>query len=432
MNTRTNYHNRSTTLEEQKLYDHLLQCVANETTDDLIARFRALFIDGVGYPDRDVALGLDEILATPDADQYFRYILNRCCHILINRWQTQPQLQPAIPNLIGLFEQEPVARVTEYSRSRSVRRLRQIVREFQETEQYTTLRRLALVIESRQRHVLRDEDPGSTPLGTLINRYPYLYEYCLVSDDSDLEHQHHVRRIQVEAQHKFEVDLSHYVNYRVRLARLNRQHAEQSIERLRQVDNPTLLSDRDLVSSLKQFSGKVGDGRSYRDGANRFLLNSCQTSPSYRVFKEELYDYILTDVDPGYSRRQFGKVLNDQLIKIYSDSDSKPVNDFLIVRTCSQLLNFLVVDSAAGGKHFVFIDLINNLGPILTTGLLLKIVLICRKVKPYLERRFSILFNHYETSTRDMVMWLVNMLENLNIALSLNFGTLDLSHIIGS
>jgi hypothetical protein len=60
-------------------------------------------------------------------------------------------------------------------------------------------------------------------------------------------------------------------------------------------------------------------------------------------------------------------------------------------------------------------------------GLLLKIVLICRKVKPYLERKFAILFNHYETSTTSTVSWLVGTLEQLNIAFSLNFGNMDLS-----
>ena len=60
-------------------------------------------------------------------------------------------------------------------------------------------------------------------------------------------------------------------------------------------------------------------------------------------------------------------------------------------------------------------------------GVLLRIVLLCRKVRPYLERRFSILFNHYEYSEQRAVQWLVNALEMLNIALVTNFGKLDLS-----
>jgi hypothetical protein len=66
-----------------------------------------------------------------------------------------------------------------------------------------------------------------------------------------------------------------------------------------------------------------------------------------------------------------------------------------------------------------------------TTGLLLRILLICHQVRPFLERRFSILFNHYEVASSETVAWLVNLFENINVALSLNFGSVDLSHAGG-
>jgi hypothetical protein len=90
----------------------------------------------------------------------------------------------------------------------------------------------------------------------------------------------------------------------------------------------------------------------------------------------------------------------------------------------------LVLESSSHPEHFVFVDLINNLGPLFTTGLLMKVVLLCRKVKPYLEKRFSILFSHYESASQNSVEWLVKMFENLNIALSMTFGKTDLSHLI--
>ncbi|NJR65047.1 MAG: hypothetical protein HC772_06555, partial [Leptolyngbyaceae cyanobacterium CRU_2_3] len=93
------------------------------------------------------------------------------------------------------------------------------------------------------------------------------------------------------------------------------------------------------------------------------------------------------------------------------------------------LLNFLVADKPQHPNHFTFIDLITNLGPIATIGILLKIVLICRKVKPCLERRLSILFSHYEMCTRESVEWLVQALETLNVALTTNFGSITLSLI---
>jgi hypothetical protein len=119
--------------------------------------------------------------------------------------------------------------------------------------------------------------------------------------------------------------------------------------------------------------------------------------------------------------------LHEHLKNTLPQSDNQKPSEFLILRTCSQLLNFLVVESSQRPKHFVFVDLITNLGATVTTVLLLKIVLLCRKVKPYLEKRFSILFNHYESSTRDGVPWLIKSLENLNVAFSIHFGRADLS-----
>ena len=101
-----------------------------------------------------------------------------------------------------------------------------------------------------------------------------------------------------------------------------------------------------------------------------------------------------------------------------------------MVRTCGQLLNFLVVENSRKLNHFTFVDLVGNMGATATTGLLLKVVLLCTKVKPYLEKRLAILFDHYESATQESVMWLVQVLENLNIAFSTNFGSANLSLVV--
>ncbi len=421
MSTSTAYHNRSISPQEQALYDHWLSCVETESPEQLIERFQTLFIDGTGYPHRDVVLALDEILASKEMEDYFQYVLNRCCHILINRWQARSQCQSAIPQLIALFEQEPSSKRAEFSRSRQVRNLHRVVSRFVHTEQYLTLKRLARLLEQPEQSVA----DKNQPLGTLIQRYPYLYEHCLVNDDSPEELQDNIRRIQTKAQHEFEVNLSHYVTYRVRRAQARRQGGDNKLIHLRPVPNPTLLSDRELVTSINQFSGKVDQGRTYRDSAQIFIQRN--QAITFGGFKRELYVYLSGTIPTSNGSSKFNASLSQHLNQTLAQNDHQPLNDFLMVRSLSQLLNFLVVESPAHPQHFVFIDLINNFGPILTTSLLLKLALICRKIKPYLERRFSILFNHYETATQGTVDWLVKMLENLNVAFSLNFGSVDIA-----
>lgn len=424
MSTWTAHYNRPVNDEEQKLYDHLLSLVQSEMPSQLVQRFRSLFVDVMGYPDAEILLSLDKLATSKSADQEFRFVLNRCCHILINRWQARPQFQTAIPELIGIFEEFPARPFTEFSRSRSVRRIRELVKEFIDSEQYITLRRLAQVIN----HSNDTSTPSNAPLGTLICRYPYLYEHCLLAEGSPYEHQQTIRHLQIQAQRQYEIDLSQYVTYQVRRSQIADGVSSQATNRLYPAKNPTLLSDQELCIALKQFAGKSQGAYSYRDIAQRFLTHSIQT-PTFRAFKDDLYDYITASVDSEYGKRQFNNQLYAHLENTLPESDDQRPNDFLIIRTCSQLLNFLVIESLQRPNHFLFVDLLSNLGPTLTTGLLLKIVLFCRKVKPYLEKRFSILFSHYEASRHDTVQWLVQAMENLNVALSTNFSSIDLSFV---
>jgi len=152
--------------------------------------------------------------------------------------------------------------------------------------------------------------------------------------------------------------------------------------------------------------------------------------PTIEPFKNELFDYLKTSLtESSYGKRVFAEKLYKQIQGIFPHSDSQKFTEFLMIRTCSQLLNFLVVESPQNPEHFIFLDLISNLGPLITIGLLIKIVLICNQVKPYLEKRFSILFFHYEDTAPKDIVWLVKALENLNIALSCHFGSMDLTFV---
>ena len=424
MNTWTTRHSRQAEQDEQLLYDHFLRLVQSELPSDLVQRFRLLFIDGIDYPNAEISAALEKIAANKSADQEFRFVLNRCCHILINRWQARPQYQTYIPTLIEVFESATACSTREYARSRSVRRLRELVKDFVDSDQYLALRRLAQVTSQNI-----ETNPLGVPLGKLIHRYPYLYEHCLVAEGSTLEQQQTIRHLKARAERQYELDLSQFVTYQVRRSQISRSNLPEVASRVLQpAKNPTLLSDEALCVAVKHFAGKSQGADTYRDSAQRFLTHSSQTS-SFHSFKDDLYQYMTASVDQEYGNRQFNNQLYAQLNAALPESNAHRVNDFLIVRTCSQLLSFLVVESSQKPSHFVFVDLLSNIGPAMATGLLLKIVLICRKVKPNLEKRFSILFSHYESSKRENVQWLVQAMEHLNLALSTNFSTLDLSFI---
>ncbi|GBF82588.1 hypothetical protein [Aphanothece sacrum] len=403
--------------EEQVLYDYLLEQVKTDSPSQLIEDFRYLFVEGRGFRDVQVYAALEKIVKRKNIEYQFNYFFNRCCHILINSWQMQPQLQSAIPELIAIFENLAPARS---GFNNTANQIRYLVKNFVQSDQYVKLQRLARVINSKQN--------TCNSVGNLIDRYPYLYNHCLLSEDSSQEHQQTVRHIKAQTEKRFEVNLSRYVTYKVRLAQVARspQMSEEEGRIIRPVKNPTLLNDKELNRALKHFVGNVDGGSSYKSLSQNFLTQSVHTQ-SFQGFKDDLYEYLLSSMDSQYAKGQFNKKIYQILQNTLPECNHQKPSEFLMLRTSSQLLNFLVVESSNKPDHYVFVDMISNMGVTQTMGVLLKVILICNKVKPYLEKRFSILFNHYESFAREGVPWLVKSLENLQLAFSVHFGKVDLS-----
>jgi hypothetical protein len=403
--------------EEQVLYDYWLDRVRTDSPEELIEDFRRLFIEGRGYQEAPIYLALERLVKAKDAEIRFYYFFNRCCHILVNRWQMQSTCQPAILELVSLLDNLPSPGPGHYSTANT---LRHLVKKFTLSDDYVKLQRLARIISSQY------SEETAPCVGTLINRYPYLYDHCLLSDESPREQRQTVRRIKVKTERCFEVNLSHYVTYQVRLGQVAHtpKTSEEAGRIIQPVKNPTLLNDKELNRALKYYVSPVEGNYTYKALSQNFLANTVYSS-TYKDFKNDLYDYLITSVD--YGKGQFNKKLYDVLQNTLPQWDQQKPSEFLILRTSSQLFNYLVVESSQKPDHYIFIDMITNMGVTRTVGLLLKLVLVCPKVKPHLDKRFSILFNHYEGFSRDQVPWLVKSLESLQVAFSIHFGKADLS-----
>ncbi|MBE9222683.1 hypothetical protein IQ215_08225 [Cyanobacterium stanieri LEGE 03274] len=409
---------------EQYLFDHLLYCVKTETPEQVIERFHRLFIQAQGYDDQKVWECLANIIGNPQSSEQFPLILNRCCHILVNRWQLSPQTQGYIVDLINCFKYVPKSLHRGYVRTFS-EQLRSCVRGFIDSDYYKQLKRLANVIGEGK---MKKEEKKEEILGNLINRYPYLYDHCLLGVGSSIEQQQTVHKVKHELEKKFETHLSRFVTYQLRVAQ-KRDNGEAIDSRIiTPVENPTLLSKRDLGRSLKQYVGAAENGYSYQEVSRSFLAHT-QGVRNYQIFKDNLYEYITQSIDGKYGKNSFNKRLYEQFQGLYPEYNNKRPDEFLKTRTYSQIFNYLIVESPQNPNHLVFMDMISNMGTTKTVGLFLKLVLTCNRLKPYLEKRFSILFNHYESFTKDGAMWLVRSLEKVNVAFSVNFSNVDMSFL---
>lgn len=399
----SNHRSASAAELENRLYAYLQRCRQREDAEQVLARFHDLFIQAEEFDDSDVWSTLVELAHRPHAEREFKYTLNRCSYTLVNPWSTEAKNHWAVPALVQLFEDIPTA-PSSASETYTIRRLSRL---FAQTEQYAALRRFANLIDDQAVTVT---PVGEQPVGKQLKRYPFLYDSSLLTKDSDQHQKSQVLKLRQEAEAKLGVQLARYCDQQTRGATT--------------VSNPTRLSTNELSSALKYYTGKVEGNRSHRDLAQMFSTYS-KTVRSFRDFKEELLEYLLSplaDADPRYVNNQFRRSLQQYLRDTLTDFDDQRLTEFVVITTCQRLLNFLVVQGRQQPVFRRFWQLLNDAGHTLAVGLLLRIVLFCSAVKPWLENRLTVLFNYHERYTCKDVPWLVNTLEHMNIALLANFG----------
>jgi hypothetical protein len=383
---------------EQYIYSDWMQAAQTCAPAELIQRFYRLYIaPDDSHPNPSVREALRQILQDERCLFHFKYILNRTCYILINTWSSTAWHREAIPSLIHQFEKLP----PEPQQLGEAVRLHELVEHFKQTTEYKALQALAQMVANQMQELAI---ASQAPMQTLVYRYPFTYDYLLLPNSSDRLQQQAVRRIQVEAQTQFERDLSQYLTYR------------QSHHSFR---NPTLLSSDHLDQALFQFRGKIYGSYTQRDMASHFRT-ACGWTRSYREFKQELYHYLTLGL-PQYGEGRFLNRLKQRLESTLSRCDGLPLDDSLIEETCHELIYFLIIERSPGYDHFTFLDLVSNIGATLTIALVLKIALLSKRAKRWLEKRFTLLFNHHASRSIADAQWLVESLETFNVGLSTNF-----------
>ncbi len=409
--------------DERIIYGHLQSCLFSEPPERILERFQQLFIDATTYEDLAVQAALERLIGARHTNEKFHAFLNHCCYLVIDYWQFDSALRPYLFDLFALFQHVPEPGMKQ---SRRVRFVRQSARDFSDTEQYRMLQRLAKVLNPQQ---AAQRPPETHRMSDLIHRYPFLFRRCLLNDASLYEDQQTVKQIQSRVQHHLEFALTRFVTYQVRLAQAAkaRQLSSGAGRLLRREPNPTLLGNRELAAALKHFFGRLPNQPcNHRELAQRFLY-SVDRIRSYAEFKTALYDYLMTPISElPYCKQQFGDRLAAQIDAILPHYNQHKLDESLILRTATKLANLLIVDPQTS-NHYLFVELVANLGATMTVGLLLRLVLICRPVLPEIERRLGLLYEHYESSLQTDVSWLIKALENQNLALIVHFGNADLS-----
>ncbi|AFZ42787.1 hypothetical protein PCC7418_0558 [Halothece sp. PCC 7418] len=413
----------STQQKQEQIYEHLKACVQKETPEEVLGRYHRLFVQATGYEDPEIREALEQIVKEEEKNKNFSSFVSYCCYLAINYWLTQDaEAQQAIGDLVQNFQEIP-----PFARSQTMasRRIREKVSEFSKSDYFLRMQRLRTLLITDE-ETQRDK---SQPLSAILGRYPFLFQDCILPQDNYPETKRTLKKFQVKQQQDFEASLANYITNQVRLSRLAKRYNcwEKAQESITAIPNPTLLKEPELISTLQHFISGVQGTSTYQDLAKRFITHSSKAD-TFKIYKRDLYEYLVNSLDGDYVKKQFRKRLSTYLKNTLVDWDRQKPNEQLMLRVANNLLKFLVVESRQNIDHYLYLDLITHLGPTQTVGLLLKIMLLSNKINPYLMSRFAILYNHYENVPRHNVHWLFKSLENLKIALTIHNSTVDLSY----
>lgn len=408
------------------VYNHLAQLRKTLSQDELLDRFRSLFIVGMDYPEPSVLAAVSRIAVAPWADEEFNHVLNRCCYVLINYWWSNSGLKQGTVKLVKLFEDLPALEMVPSA----VRKLRGRVKQFLKTEQFAT-------IQDRARAVEQDVEAGDSAQKTVrdhIARYPFLYPHLLMNWDQSDEGYHAVRTLQAQKEEKFEADLHRYCVAYWRSRKAGPLSAAAPIVPTT-VKNPTLFDSTELTQTIQIYTGKVHQNRTYQELADQARIQMMR-APSFQAAKHHLHSYLTATIDPHYREHRFDSWLSSQLLGTLPEHNSDLPQRTLLIQTCCELVAALLANPGQHVEnHLVFMDFNHNLGPTATVGLLLQILLLCRGfvhhqwevIKSYVSRFFASMFKHYQSATTGQVSWLIDCLESLQIAFAIHSDRTDFS-----
>jgi hypothetical protein len=375
---------------QQTIYSFLLDIVKKWPPEEVLLEFKRLFlyhVDGVTSSAIDAVY---ELVFTNEATE-FTNTLKRCCYILVNNWDAARQVN-SIKDLIAAFNEDLTFRDTT---SPTLKRLKLWVDAFRRSQDFADLK----LFVARYDRQAEEDAPWS-------NRFTsYLLVPQYINLQNPIEQREAARALAKQLRHQFKVDLAMYVA---------RSQSAQATEQ--PPENPTALGD-DVLRLVKTVVAKRGN-YSYLSLSNIFLEQV--RNVSYADFKRSLHKYLIFTADKQENAFVTAlKVrLSAQLDALYISYESQRVSDALILRTCNRVIDFLTTDNRKEPSS-LFVLLLSQGNPMTLVVTLLKLILISRNSRLYLEARIADLIHYYENLPEKECLWVVNFLEIFNVTFTI-------------
>lgn len=377
---------------QQTIYDFLLKIVKEHPPEEVLGKFKQLFI----RPDETLSsekLSALSVIVLANNELEFRNTLKRCCYILVNNWEVLRQHQ-AVQALVRLFSDPIIRRNTL---SPTLKRHRQWLIHFIESKDFQDLELFVFKFSTAKK------------TGRWSTRYTsYLLAPQYIDSGNPVEQRDAARTLAKRLKERFKFDLAVYT------AHSQAANSTLAVSHHRNPKNPTALGE-DALRLIKTLVAKRGQF-SYRNLAHLFLQQTKQLS--YAGFKKSLLEYLI------FSENQQGFVnviklkLAEKLENLYQKHSQAEINRSLILRTCNRMIDCLTTEDQK--KPSPLFTLLLSQGNSLTLAIvLLKIILISRSSHLYLEARIADLIGYYEQYPEEQCDWIINFLEIFSVTFAI-------------
>jgi hypothetical protein len=381
---------------QQRVYGFFLEIVRRYAPEQVIYQFRCLFIDYSEIDDSLAFAALGKIIFF-DREQEFRNTLVRCCYILINNWRLTSNYHYT-RLLIGLFSDPSIQEPTRITKLKT---LRTWLKNFVASSDYESL--LLFLGKSTYRAKNNWSDRFTS--------------YLLTSQYADLSKPVEQRQIadalsrKIKKQFKF--DLAMYT------ARLGRKSAVSGGTNLQSTigkpqENPTSLGDG-VLNLVKTILTKQGE-TSYKNLATQFLQTL--KGVTFLEFKQMLVVYLELPNANTHISQFFEVNFIDPLTQFHSSCDRQDVMPVLVNAVCKRVIQLLTLDEEKY-PSVLFDFLLSQDNPMPLAILLLKVVLLRRDSRLYLETCIANLIKFHSQYPEDECRHFVNFLDILNITLAI-------------
>lgn len=369
------------------IYKFFLELVDTLPPEDVLLEFKQLFINHINVTSSEVQQALYDIIFINN-EQEFRHTIKRCCYILVNNWEASRH-HNSIQSLVEVFN-DPL--INQSSPSPTTKRLRMWLLNFINSSDFQEIKLFCAKLDAVETHHWTER----------FTAYLLVPQY--VNFKNPVEQREAARARSQQIKERFKFDLAMYTA----------RSQSKTLSTGRTYKNPTSLGE-EVLRLIKVILARRGPFN-YLNLANIFLRQT--ENLTYKEFKQSLQEYVIFSIEQREFVETLRSRLAEKLDKLYNDHNDEVVTKALILRTCNKLVNYLTTENRKEPSS-LFILLLSQGNPLTLVIVLLKLILISKPTRTFLEARMAELILFYQDYEEGECRWVIDFMEILNIAFAI-------------